>query len=154
MFNMLQNISPHFQGYIRENNAINQLGRVACGRKDFCPFFYRVLTELVSKMRDMQMDKTELGCLRAIVLFNPGTVMYTQTNTCAHSTIMQVRLKCHFSLINLPCYFFWQIPKTCVGMKPERVNEIPMTLNSSLVSLQKAVYTEYCILKKNKTIRQ
>ncbi|KAG7273240.1 hypothetical protein CRUP_001336 [Coryphaenoides rupestris] len=31
----------------------------------------RVLTELVSKMRDMQMDKTELGCLRAIVLFNP-----------------------------------------------------------------------------------
>ncbi|KAG7280606.1 hypothetical protein CRUP_002068 [Coryphaenoides rupestris] len=31
-----------------------------------------VLTELVSKMRDMQMDKTELGCLRAIVLFNPG----------------------------------------------------------------------------------
>uniref|UniRef100_A0A3B4BKY8 Retinoic acid receptor RXR n=1 Tax=Periophthalmus magnuspinnatus TaxID=409849 RepID=A0A3B4BKY8_9GOBI len=34
--------------------------------------FDRVLTELVSKMRDMQMDKTELGCLRAIVLFNPG----------------------------------------------------------------------------------
>lgn len=33
----------------------------------------RVLTELVSKMRDMQMDKTELGCLRAIILFNPGT---------------------------------------------------------------------------------
>lgn len=41
------------------------------------PLSYRVLTELVSKMRDMQMDKTELGCLRAIVLFNPGTVMYT-----------------------------------------------------------------------------
>lgn len=35
----------------------------------------RVLTELVSKMRDMQMDKTELGCLRAIVLFNPGTAL-------------------------------------------------------------------------------
>ncbi|MBN3275094.1 RXRBA protein, partial [Polyodon spathula] len=33
--------------------------------------FHRVLTELVSKMRDMQMDKTELGCLRAIILFNP-----------------------------------------------------------------------------------
>ncbi|TRY98898.1 hypothetical protein DNTS_026556 [Danionella cerebrum] len=33
--------------------------------------FNRVLTELVSKMKDMQMDKTELGCLRAIVLFNP-----------------------------------------------------------------------------------
>ncbi|XP_019643399.1 PREDICTED: retinoic acid receptor RXR-alpha-B-like isoform X2 [Branchiostoma belcheri] len=33
--------------------------------------FDRVLTELVAKMRDMKMDKTELGCLRAIVLFNP-----------------------------------------------------------------------------------
>uniref|UniRef100_A0A2K5PGQ5 Retinoid X receptor beta n=1 Tax=Cebus imitator TaxID=2715852 RepID=A0A2K5PGQ5_CEBIM len=33
--------------------------------------FDRVLTELVSKMRDMRMDKTELGCLRAIILFNP-----------------------------------------------------------------------------------
>ena len=37
-----------------------------------CSTVLRVLTELVSKMRDMQMDKTELGCLRAIVLFNPG----------------------------------------------------------------------------------
>ncbi|XP_066111854.1 retinoic acid receptor RXR-alpha isoform X2 [Saccopteryx bilineata] len=35
--------------------------------------FDRVLTELVSKMRDMHMDKTELGCLRAIVLFNPDS---------------------------------------------------------------------------------
>lgn len=34
--------------------------------------FQRVLTELVSKMREMNMDKTELGCLRAVVLFNPG----------------------------------------------------------------------------------
>lgn len=34
--------------------------------------FDRVLTELVSKMREMKMDRTELGCLRAIVLFNPG----------------------------------------------------------------------------------
>ena len=37
--------------------------------------FDRVLTELVSKMREMKMDKTELGCLRAIVLFNPGKIM-------------------------------------------------------------------------------
>nr|QJG66098.1 retinoid X receptor [Xenoturbella bocki] len=33
--------------------------------------FDRVLTELVAKMRDMRMDKSELGCLRAVVLFNP-----------------------------------------------------------------------------------
>lgn len=39
-------------------------------RRLFC--LPRVLTELVSKMRDMRMDKTELGCLRAIILFNPG----------------------------------------------------------------------------------
>nr|XP_020670789.1 retinoic acid receptor RXR-beta [Pogona vitticeps] len=35
------------------------------------PFLGRVTAELVSKMRDMRMDKTELGCLRAIILFNP-----------------------------------------------------------------------------------
>lgn len=34
--------------------------------------FDRVLTELVAKMRDMRMDKVELGCLRSVVLYNPG----------------------------------------------------------------------------------
>jgi Ligand-binding domain of nuclear hormone receptor len=34
--------------------------------------FDRVQVELVAKMREMKMDKTELGCLRAIVLYNPG----------------------------------------------------------------------------------
>ncbi|XP_046452433.1 retinoic acid receptor RXR-alpha-B-like isoform X3 [Daphnia pulex] len=33
--------------------------------------FDRVLTELVSKMREMKLDLAELGCLRAIILFNP-----------------------------------------------------------------------------------
>jgi hypothetical protein len=33
--------------------------------------FDRVLTELVEKMRDMKMDRTEIGCLRSIVLYNP-----------------------------------------------------------------------------------
>lgn len=33
--------------------------------------FDRVLTELISKMREMKMDKTELGCLRSVILFNP-----------------------------------------------------------------------------------
>lgn len=36
--------------------------------------FQRVLTELVSKMREMQMDKTEIGCLRSVVLFNSGNI--------------------------------------------------------------------------------
>lgn len=33
--------------------------------------FDRILTELVQKMKTMRMDKTELACLRAIILFNP-----------------------------------------------------------------------------------
>ena len=37
--------------------------------------FDRVLEELVAKMRDMKMDKSELGCLRAIILFNPGRLL-------------------------------------------------------------------------------
>ncbi|MEQ2218535.1 hypothetical protein XENOCAPTIV_004638, partial [Xenoophorus captivus] len=41
--------------------------------------------ELVSKMKDMQMDKTELGCLRAIVLFNPGQ-FGLHSNTAAFCT--------------------------------------------------------------------
>lgn len=34
--------------------------------------FDRVLTELVAKMKEMKMDKTEIGCLRTIILFNPS----------------------------------------------------------------------------------
>lgn len=41
--------------------------------------FDRVLTELVAKMREMKMDKTELGCLRSIILFNPGALPRSTT---------------------------------------------------------------------------
>ena len=34
--------------------------------------FDRILTDLVAKMRAMIMDQVELGCLRVIVLYNPG----------------------------------------------------------------------------------
>jgi len=40
---------------------------------NFGLIFDRILAELVFKMRELVMDRTELGCLRAIVLFNPGT---------------------------------------------------------------------------------
>lgn len=55
-------------------------------------FSCRVLTELVSKMRDMQMDKTELGCLRAIVLFNPGTALLPPTwpRACEPSQLLRL----------------------------------------------------------------
>ena len=45
----------------RENAYTSGLGDI----------FDRVLIELVTKIQEMQMDKTELGCLRSIVLFNP-----------------------------------------------------------------------------------
>ena len=31
----------------------------------------RILVDLMFKMQEMTMDQTELGCLRAIILFNP-----------------------------------------------------------------------------------
>jgi retinoid X receptor alpha len=38
----------------------------------------RVLVELVGKMTDMKMDKSELGCLRAVILFNPDSKGLTE----------------------------------------------------------------------------
>lgn len=42
--------------------------------------FDRVLSELVAKMKEMKMDKTELGCLRSIVLYNPDAKGLTCCN--------------------------------------------------------------------------
>ncbi|XP_015788497.1 retinoic acid receptor RXR-alpha-B [Tetranychus urticae] len=50
-------------GLVVHRNSAHQAGVGA--------IFDRVLTELVAKMRELKMDKTELGCLRSIVLFNP-----------------------------------------------------------------------------------
>ncbi|XP_077986042.1 retinoic acid receptor RXR-alpha-B-like isoform X2 [Glandiceps talaboti] len=55
--------------------------------------FDRVLTELVAKMREMKMDKTELGCLRAIVLFNPDA-----KNLGAVQKVEELREKVYASL--------------------------------------------------------
>lgn len=42
--------------------------------------FDRVLSELIAKMREMKMDRTEIGCLRAIVLFNPDAKGLSSVN--------------------------------------------------------------------------
>ncbi|CAC5398670.1 RXRA [Mytilus coruscus] len=55
--------------------------------------FDRVLTELVAKMREMKMDKTEVGCLRAIVLYNPDAKGLTATHE-----VEQLREKVYASL--------------------------------------------------------
>ena len=36
------------------------------------PIFDRILGELSVKMKRMNMDKAELSCLKAVILFNPG----------------------------------------------------------------------------------
>ncbi|XKL67173.1 hypothetical protein PGB90_010593 [Kerria lacca] len=55
--------------------------------------FDRVLTELVAKMKEMKMDKTELGCLRTIILFNPGV-----KGLCSVLEVEQLRDKVYLSL--------------------------------------------------------
>lgn len=55
--------------------------------------FDRVLTELVTKMREMKMDKTEIGCLRAIVLYNPDAKGLTSVQE-----VEQLREKVYASL--------------------------------------------------------
>lgn len=39
------------------------------------PIFERVLSELVSKMREMKMDKTELGCLRLVDILSHDFIL-------------------------------------------------------------------------------
>ncbi|XP_011641389.1 retinoic acid receptor RXR-alpha-B isoform X2 [Pogonomyrmex barbatus] len=49
----------------------NTVYRNSAQQAGVATIFDRVLSELVSKMREMKMDRTELGCLRSIILFNP-----------------------------------------------------------------------------------
>lgn len=53
--------------------------------------FDRVLTELVAKMRDMAMDRTELGCLRTIILFNPGNIVPLLFVNCNYLSVFNIR---------------------------------------------------------------
>ncbi|XP_052002691.1 retinoic acid receptor RXR-beta-B-like [Xyrauchen texanus] len=68
--------------HVPRDSTHNFGGEAFCDREsaEVGALFDRVLTELVCKMRDMQMDKTELGCLRAIVLFNPDAKGLTSTS--------------------------------------------------------------------------
>lgn len=46
-------------------NSANQAG--------VAPIFDRILSELSVKMKRLNIDRAELTCLKAIILFNPGT---------------------------------------------------------------------------------
>lgn len=61
--------------------------------------FDRVLTELVAKMREMNMDKTELGCLRSIILFNPSQYLYICLNSCLLYLLKKVFGKFQFLIL-------------------------------------------------------
>jgi retinoid X receptor gamma len=55
--------------------------------------FERVVTELVQKMKEMKLDKTELGCLKAIVLYNPDVKQLQEP-----SVVEELREKVYASL--------------------------------------------------------
>ena len=71
--------------------------------------FDRVLTELVAKMREMKMDKTELGCFRAIVLYNPdakgGLKSVGQVEALRDKVFMVLEEYCRKSYPNEPGRF-------------------------------------------------
>lgn len=60
---------------LREEGIMMGQGKVVsredAHRAGLGEIFDRVLVELVGKMKEMKMEKCELACLRAIVLFNP-----------------------------------------------------------------------------------
>ena len=73
-------------------------------------------------MRDMQMDKTELGCLRAIVLFNPGGKHYDVATRFA----IRLQSQCLLALVsskgmsNVP-------PHGMDCLKPKRIQRFFLT---------------------------
>ena len=76
----------------------------------------RVLVELVTKMQEMTMDKTELGCLRAIVLFNPDVKglkeisRYTLLLSCFLSCSVIVVLILLFNIFLVPVQLYFASP--------------------------------------------
>ncbi|XP_019355861.2 retinoic acid receptor RXR-gamma isoform X2 [Alligator mississippiensis] len=94
--------------------------------------FDRVLTELVSKMKDMQMDKSELGCLRAIVLFNPADVYL-----CASQALLWKRA--------FPgcCKHHPQLQKNAKGLSsPSEVESLREKVYATLEAYTKQKYPE------------
>lgn len=48
------------------------LHRNSASQANVAPIFDRILTELSLKMKRLDINKSELACLKAIILFNPG----------------------------------------------------------------------------------
>lgn len=52
------------------------LHRNSASQANVAPIFDRILTELSLKMKRLDINKSELACLKAIILFNPGEIFY------------------------------------------------------------------------------
>ncbi|TKS84226.1 Retinoic acid receptor RXR-alpha-A [Collichthys lucidus] len=96
--------------------------------------------ELVSKMRDMQMDKTELGCLRAIVLFNPEMLI---------SNVFMSLIK--YESTSSPNWTNPECGDTCpqrvCGVKPQPLDSKGLSNPSEVEALREKVYASleaYC----------
>lgn len=53
------------------------LHRNSAHQAGVAPIFDRILSELSVKMKRMNIDRAELTCLKAIILFNPGNAFGT-----------------------------------------------------------------------------
>jgi nuclear receptor subfamily 2 group B member 4 len=53
------------------------LHRNSAQQAGVAPIFDRILSELSLKMKRLGIDKSELACLKAIILFNPGELTTT-----------------------------------------------------------------------------
>merc|ERR1711911_524907 len=66
--------------------------------------FERVMTELVQKMREMNLDRTELGCLKAIVLYNPDIKQLQDSHL-----VEELREKVYASLETYGTAYFYRL---------------------------------------------
>ena len=89
--------------------------RSTAHKAGFGLIFDRILRELVAKMRELKMDKTELGCLRAVVLFNHNSEGLT-----AVQEVAQLRNKVYAS--------FKEYCKTQYPDQPRRFTRLLMRL--------------------------
>ena len=72
-------------GIIPRNTTDVDIGRVAV----------RILDELVKPLRDVQIDDSEFACLKAIVFFDPGRLIFSYFAK-THSQLKKQQIIFHF----------------------------------------------------------
>ncbi|XP_035209035.1 retinoic acid receptor RXR-alpha-B-like isoform X2 [Stegodyphus dumicola] len=93
--------------------------------------FERLLSELVIKMREMKMDKTELGCLKAIILFNPEAKNLKSTQIYDHFIFIiseAKNLKSTQEVTNLRDKVYTALEEYCKQNYPQQNGRFPKLL--------------------------